>query len=68
MKLGLDGNEEMLSPSAAHNRFPELRDTVLTDVDDILWNPESGWAEAREVLAAVVKAAVDEGVRSTKAP
>ncbi|KAK8063571.1 FAD dependent oxidoreductase, partial [Apiospora saccharicola] len=62
-KLGLDGNKEILNASAARNRFPQLRDTVLTDVNEVFWNPEGGWAEANGALAAVVKAAVDEGVR-----
>ena len=68
-ELGVDVKAELLSPSEMRTRFEGLyADADFTDVDDILWNPSSGWAEAARALKATIEAAVANGVHYVSAP
>lgn len=62
-KLGVDVGAELLEPEELKHRFNGLfADTNLKDVENILWNPSSGWAEAERALEDTIKAAVENGV------
>ena len=65
-KLGVDVGAELLRPGQLKARFNGLyAETVLDDVDSILWNPSCGWAEAAQALEATIAAAVEAGVHYT---
>ena len=69
MELGVDVKAELLSPDEMKTRFEGLyAEADFTDVDDILWNPSSGWAEAARALEATIEAAVANGVHYVSAP
>lgn len=68
-ELGVDVKAELFSPKEMHTRFDGLyADGDFTDVDDILWNPSSGWAEAARALKATIEAAAENGVHYVSAP
>ncbi|CAD6573946.1 MAG: hypothetical protein ASARMPREDX12_006334 [Alectoria sarmentosa] len=68
-ELGVDVKAELFSPKEMKTRFGGLyTDGDFTDVDDVLWNPSSGWAEAARALKATIEAAVDNGVHYVSAP
>lgn len=68
-ELGVDVKAELFSPREMKTRFQGLyADADFTDVDEILWNPSSGWAEAARALQATIEAAVENGVHYVSAP
>ena len=68
-ELGVDVKAELLSPKEMKTRFEGLyADADFTNVDDILWNPSSGYAEATRALKATVGAAVKNGVQYISSP
>ena len=68
-ELGVDVKAELFGPKEMKTRFEGLyADADFTDVDDILWNPSSGWAEATKALKATTEAAVENGVHYVSAP
>ena len=63
-KLGVKNQAELLSPDEVRERFQGMyAESDYTNIEEIFWNPESGWAEAAKALEATVKAAVENGVR-----
>lgn len=68
-ELGVDVKAELFSPKEMKTRFEGLyADGDFANVDDILWNPSSGWAEAARALKATIEAAVENGVHYVSAP
>ena len=68
-QLGVDVGAELFGPEEMKTRFEGLyADADFTGVDDILWNPSSGWAEATRALKATIEAAVGNGVHYVSAP
>ena len=68
-ELGVDVKAELISPKELRTKFQGLyADADFTDVDEILWNPSSGWAEASKALKATIEAAVENGVHYISAP
>lgn len=68
-ELGVDVKAELFNPEEMKTRFEGLyADGDFTDVDEILWNPSSGWAEAARALKATIEAAVEKGVHYISAP
>lgn len=68
-ELGVDVKAELLNPEDMKTRFEGLyADGDFTNVDDILWNPSSGWAEAARALKATIEAAIENGVHYVSAP
>ncbi len=68
-ELGVDVKAELLNPKEMKTRFEGLyADGDFTNVDDILWNPSSGWAEAARALKATIEAAIENGVHYVPAP
>ena len=68
-ELGVDVKAELLNPKEMTTRFEGLyADGDFTNVDDILWNPSSGWAEAARALKATIEAAIENGVHYVPAP
>ena len=68
-ELGVDVKAELLSPKEMKTKFNGLyADADFTNVDDILWNPSSGYAEATRALKATIEAAVENGVQYVSAP
>ena len=62
-KLGVDVGAELLKPEGLKTRFKGVyADTDLSAVEDILWNPSCGWAEAARALEDAIAAAVRNGV------
>lgn len=65
-KLGVDVGAELLKPEELKTRFNGLyADSNFTDVDNLLWNPSCGWAEAARALEGTIAAAVENGVHYT---
>lgn len=61
--LGVDVKAEMFRPEALQTRFGGLyADADMSSVEDVLFNPSSGWAEAASALKGTIEAAVDNGV------
>lgn len=68
-ELGVDVEAELFRPKEMKTGFEGLyTDGDFTSVDDILWNPWSGWAEAARALKATIEAAVENGVHYVSAP
>lgn len=62
-KLGIDNECEMLPVDEVRQRWNGLFATADFDgLDEILYNPNVGFAEADKALAAVVQAGIDLGV------
>jgi sarcosine oxidase/L-pipecolate oxidase len=62
-KLGAEEEYRLVGVEEAVKEFDGVfEDADYRDVAEILVNKSSGWAEAKEALAATVKAAVDAGV------
>lgn len=62
-KLGVDVGAELFKPEALKTRFNGLYvDTDLSEVENLLWNPSCGWAEAARALEGTIAAAVQNGV------
>ena len=67
--LGVDVKAELFGPKEMKTRFEGLyADADFAGVDDILWNPSSGWAEAARALKATIEAAIENGVHYVSAP
>lgn len=63
-KLGAHYEAEVFNPEEMKTRFEGLfANADFSHVDEIYWNPLSGWAEAAHALEATIKAAVDQGVK-----
>ena len=63
-KLDVHYEAEVFSPKEMRTRFGGLfAKTDYSHVDEIYWNPLSGWAEAARALEGTIKAAVDHGVK-----
>ena len=63
-KLGVKNQAELLTPDDVRGRFQGMYDDAdYTNIEEIFWNPESGWADAAKALEATIKAAIDNGVR-----
>ncbi len=68
-RLGVEVGAELIKPGEARSRFQGLfADTDFSGVEDLLWTPSSGWAEAARALEATVKAAIDNGAHYVTAP
>ena len=62
-ELGVDVGAELLRPEELKTRFKGLfSETDLTDVENLLWNPSSGWAEAATALKYTLDAVTQNGV------
>lgn len=62
-ELGVDVGAELFRPAELKTRFKGLySETDLTDVENILWNPSSGWAEAATALKYTLDAVAQNGV------
>ncbi len=62
-EIGVDVGAELLSPGELKTRFGGIfADADLTDVENLLWNPSCGWAEAEYALKDTVQACVENGV------
>ena len=62
-KLGSDVKAELFGPEELRTRFNGIyADTDLSDVEHLLWNPSSGWAEATTALKYTLDAVVENGV------
>ena len=62
-KLGVKVGAESFKPEELRSKFNGLyTDTDLSDVDDLLWNPSCGWAEAARALEDTISAAAENGV------
>ncbi|KAL8748414.1 MAG: hypothetical protein Q9184_007320 [Pyrenodesmia sp. 2 TL-2023] len=62
-KLNVHYEAEVFSPDEMKTRFDGLfANADYSHVDEIYWNPLSGWAEADRAVEATIKAAVDGGV------
>lgn len=66
-KLGVDTGAVFISREEAHAKFPVFKDSNWTDVDEMFYNPRSGWAEADRAVRAVAHAAIEAGVRFMQA-
>lgn len=63
-QLGVDVKAELISPKDLKTRFEGLyAEADFTGVDDILFNPSSGWSEAASALKATIETAVENGVQ-----
>lgn len=63
-QLGVDVKAELISPKELKTRFEGLyAEADFTDVDDLLFNPSSGWHEAASALKATIETAVENGVQ-----
>ena len=63
-KLGVKNQAELLTPEEIRGRFDGMyAESDYTNIEEIFWNPESGWAEAAKALEATIKAAVENGVK-----
>lgn len=61
--LGVKYDAEMLSMDKARSMFDgNFAKGDWTDVEEVFWNPSSGWAAATEACTRVTQAAVDDGV------
>ena len=61
-ELGIDVGAELYKPEELKAKFKGLyADADLTDVDNLLWNPSSGWAEA----ATALKYTLDEVTKNS---
>ena len=62
-ELGVDVGAELFKPEELKTRFNGIyADADLTDVENILWNPSSGWAEAATALKYALDAVMENGV------
>lgn len=62
-KLGVNVGAELLNPNELKTRFGGIyADADMIDVENILWNPSCGWAEAEYALKDTVQACVENGV------
>ena len=62
-KLGVEVGAELMKPKDFKAIFNDMHaDTDLIDVEDVLWNPSCGWAEAARALEHTIAAAVKNGV------
>lgn len=63
-KLGVKSHAELLSPDEIRGRFNGMyAEADYSNIEEIFWNPESGWAEAAKALEATIKAAIENGVQ-----
>ena len=63
-RLGVDVKAEMFRPDEMKTRFAGLfADADYSEVEDVLWNPSSGWAEAARALQGTIEAAIKNGVQ-----
>ena len=61
--LGVDHKARILTSKEVQGKFNGLlEDTDWTGVEGILWNPQSGVAEAADALTATIQTAIDRGV------
>jgi sarcosine oxidase/L-pipecolate oxidase len=62
--LGFHTDASFLSVDEARTRWGGVFASANFDgVDKVHWNPHGGWAEADKALAAVIQAAIDNGVK-----
>ena len=62
-KLGSDVKAELFGPEELKTRFNGIyADADLSNVEHLLWNPSSGWAEATTALKYTLDAVVENGV------
>ena len=62
-KLGANVKAELMAPKELKTRFNGLfADADLSDVENLLWNPSSGWAEATTALKHTLDAIIKNGV------
>lgn len=62
-KLGVNVGAELIKPEEARTRFGGLfADSNFENVENLLWTPSSGWAEAARALEGTVRSAVENGV------
>ena len=62
-ELGFDVGAELFKPEELRTRFNGIyANADLTDVENILWNPSSGWAEAATALKSTLDAVMENGV------
>ena len=62
-KLGVDFGAELFPAPELKSKFRGIyADTNLKNVDNLLWNPSCGWAEAEYALKDTIQAAIDSGV------
>jgi len=63
-QLGEHYEAEIFGPEDLKRRFGGIYiDTDLRGVEEIFWNPLSGWAEAASALKRVIEVAVESGVK-----
>lgn len=63
--LGEESGAEFLKPEEFKRRFGGVyEDADLRGVEDVYFNPRSGWAEATNALRKVIEAAIERGVKN----
>ena len=62
--LGIKNKTEILRPEDVRRRFDGLfKDANFDHVEEFLWEPDTGWAEAAGALTATIQAAIDNRVK-----
>lgn len=62
-RLGINPNARLLTPEDVRHMFNgRFADADLDHVQEFLWDPHTGWAEAADALKATIQAAIDAGV------
>ncbi|KAI9871194.1 MAG: hypothetical protein M1830_004434 [Pleopsidium flavum] len=63
-QLGEHHEAEIFDPEELKRRFGGIyQDTDLRAVEEVYWNPLSGWAEATSALKRLIEVAVESGVK-----
>lgn len=62
-RLGINKDAKVVTPEDVRTMFNGVfKHADFNKVEEFLWEPNAGWAEAANALAAIMRAAVDNGV------
>ncbi|KIW42941.1 uncharacterized protein PV06_06437 [Exophiala oligosperma] len=62
-RLGINEDAKVVTPEEVKTMFNGVFERAnFNKVEEFLWEPNAGWAEAANALAAIMQAAVDNGV------
>ncbi|KIW60737.1 hypothetical protein PV05_00931 [Exophiala xenobiotica] len=63
-RLGINQEARIVTPEDVRQRFNGIfKEANFNTVEEFLWEPNAGWAEAARALAATMQAAIDNGVK-----
>ena len=63
-RLGINQEARVVTPEDVRQRFNGIfKEANFNTVEEFLWEPNAGWAEAANALAATMQAAIDNGVK-----